>query len=239
MSIQFSIGNQRIHFVTPHSTISDQLEVVERMGRLCYRSKGKVKPYDPKFIKRLIDNHHESVLEHCHFTVILHTDISVIRQIVRHRIASPSEQSGRYVNFASEAKGVKMEFIYPPDYKALVAAGLWDKHIKKLESELEEYEERIALTNKPQNARRSLSLEMATNYGLTTNLREWRHIFKMRLDRAAEPQTRKLVYEIYKIIHKWWPFLVEDIKPYTDDLDELEPVEVIISPNVDIDPYGI
>ena len=239
MSIPFSIGPQRIHLITRLSTISDQLEVVERMGRLCYRSKGKVKPYDAKFIKRLIDNHHESVLEHCHFTVILHTDISVVRQIVRHRLASPSEQSGRFVNFANEAKGVQMEFIYPPDYKALVAAGLWDKHIKKLESELEEYEERIALTSKPQNARRSLSLEMATNYGLTANLREWRHIFKMRLERAAEPQTRKLVYEIYKVIHKEWPFLVEDIKPYTDDLDELEPVEVVISPNVDSDPYGI
>ena len=210
------------------------------MGRLCYRSKGKVKPYDAKFIKRLIDNHHESVLEHCNFTVILHTDISVVRQIVRHRLASPSEQSGRYVNFTrGGSSSVKMEFIYPPDYKQLVKAGLWDKHIKKLEYELEEYEKRIALTNKPQNARRSLSLEMATNYGLTANLREWRHIFKMRLDRAAEPQTRALVYEIYKIIHKNWPFLVEDINPYITDLGDLEPVEVIISPNVDSDPYGI
>ena len=210
------------------------------MGRLCYRSKGKVKPYDPKFIKRLIDNHHESVLEHCHFTVILHTDISVVRQIVRHRLASPSEQSGRYVNFTrGESTGVKMEFIYPSDYKQLVKAGLWDKHIKKLESELEEYEKRIELTGKPENARRSLSLEMATNYGMTANLREWRHIFKMRLAKSAEPQTRALVYEIYKIIYKNWPFLVEDIVPYTSDLSDLKPVEVIISPNADADPYGI
>lgn len=201
------------------------------MGRLCYRSKAKVKPYDSKFIKRLIDNHHESVLEHCSFTVVLHTDISVVRQIVRHRLASPSEQSGRYVNFTKGTEsGVQMEFIYPPDYKQLVKAGLWEKHVKKLEAELEEYEKRIELTGKPENARRSLSLEMATNYGLTANLREWRHIFKMRLAKSAEPQTRALVYEIYKIIYKNWPFLVEDIVPYTADLVNLPEVKVKMNP---------
>lgn len=228
MSIPYSIGPQRIHFVTPLSIISGQLAVVEKMGRLCYRSKGKVKPYDPKFISKLIKAQHESVLEHCHFTVVLHTDIAVIRQIVRHRMASPSEQSGRYVNFTKSAeRGVKMEFIYPPDYKAMLAAGIWEKHVKKLEAELDEYEARYALTGKPENARRSLSLEMATNYGLTANLREWRHIFKMRLSRAAEPQTRALIYEIYRVINKYWPFLVEDIEPYTADLADIQIVSSI------------
>lgn len=208
------------------------------MGRLCYRSKGKVKPYDADFIKRLIKSGHESVLEHCHFSVILHTDIAVIRQIVRHRLASPSEQSGRYVNFTkSPDKGVIMEFIYPPDHAKLVEAGLWDNHIRRLEEGLDEYEKRIALTGKPENARRSLCLEMATNYGLTANLREWRHIFKMRLAKSAEPQTRALVYEVYKVINNFWPFLVYDIDPYIEDIKHIK-VDCILDSKV-TDEYGI
>lgn len=206
---------------TSKDAIEQQLAMIDTMGRLCHKSESKVKPYDPGFISRLIGWHHESVLEHLSFSVILHTDIPVVRQLVRHRLASPTEQSARYVNFAGGKH--KFEFIVPHDLTDQTCKGNLiypttanpdvQLLVDNINNCVAQYESVINKGGKPQDARRRLPLCMATNYGLTANLREWRHIFRERLTVSAEPQTRNLVLSIYDFVKENWPFLVEDIVP--------------------------
>ncbi|MCR5833116.1 MAG: hypothetical protein K6G55_00460 [Selenomonadaceae bacterium] len=48
---------------------------------------------------------------------------------------------------------------------------------------------------------------------MTTNLREWRHILKLRIDEEAHPQMSDLVFMIYCFFKDKLPVIVEDIDP--------------------------
>lgn len=70
---------------------------LEKCGRVCYKSEGKTAPGSAeKFLKRIVMSGHESVLEHFSVTFKVICDRAVSHQIVRHRIASYSQESQRY-----------------------------------------------------------------------------------------------------------------------------------------------
>ena len=72
-------------------------QLIEEAGRTCYKSEDKITEdsYD-KFIRGIIKRGHESVIEHSSITVRITTDRGVTHEIVRHRIASYSQESTRY-----------------------------------------------------------------------------------------------------------------------------------------------
>ena len=75
------------------------LKGIERAGRTCYKSDHKISDNSAKqFVKMIIANGHESVLEHEKITVRVICDRGVSHEIVRHRIASYSQESTRYCN---------------------------------------------------------------------------------------------------------------------------------------------
>ena len=90
------------------------LQRLERTGRICYKSEGKITEtsYAP-FLRSLLQRGHESVIEHACLSVLIVCDRGVSHEIVRHRIASYSQESTRYCNYAQEKFGRELTFIRP------------------------------------------------------------------------------------------------------------------------------
>ena len=79
-----------------------ELKHIERIGRISYKSEDKITEDGESaknFIGKLIANGHESVLEHSSLSVIFITDRAVTHELVRHRLASFTQESQRYCSF--------------------------------------------------------------------------------------------------------------------------------------------
>src|SRR6185369_16691739 len=90
------------------------LKKIEQYGRTCYKSEDRITPDSAKkFVSHIIKLGHESVLEHEKVTVRAICDRGVSHEIVRHRIASYSQESTRYCNYSSSKFGQNVTFVLP------------------------------------------------------------------------------------------------------------------------------
>ena len=177
---------------------ADICNKIERCGRVCYQSEPKGKPED--FIRRLIKRGHESVLEHVSLTFHIICDRAIQNELVRQRLSSPSVESTRYVKYdeltfikpalkVNDTYSLTNFLIYVEDfYKMLIENG-----------------------NKPEDARAVLPLCLKSELYMTANLREWRHILKLRTDAKAHPQMRFVAGKVLEIFRNNYPVFVEDI----------------------------
>src|ERR1035437_2585170 len=86
--------------------------LIERAGRVCYKSEDKIGPGTAKkFVEMLKGREHLSVIEHASASILFVCDRGVSHEIVRHRLASYSQESTRYVNYG-KADGITV--IEPP-----------------------------------------------------------------------------------------------------------------------------
>ena len=106
--------------IEPSVTIEDKLDgqailkKIERIGRVCYKSENNIKEDSAeRFIKSIIARGHESVLEHVSVSVRVICDRGVSHEIVRHRVASYSQESTRYNNYSKDKYGNELTFIKP------------------------------------------------------------------------------------------------------------------------------
>ena len=84
----------------------DMLRRIEKIGRVCYKSEERIgEGTAEKFIAGIIKRGHESVIEHGSITVKVTCDRGVTHEIVRHRIASYSQESTRYCNYSKDKFG--------------------------------------------------------------------------------------------------------------------------------------
>lgn len=204
-------------FVTPTHKIIDEidgnaiLKKVEYCARTCYDSRDKICDGSAeKLIRTLIKAGHESVLEHVSITVEFVTDRAILAELTRHRLASFSVQSQRYVKYDDVA------FIIPSEINADIdavryGAGDW------LTASVNEAEKRYKfgikeLGLKPQTARAVLNNCTATVIVMTCNLREWRHVFKMRTDPAAHPDMVALMTPLLEEFKSKIPVIFDDIQ---------------------------
>ena len=73
------------------------MQKLERAGRVCYKSEGNIKPDSAeKFLRNIIKRGHESVIEHVSISFKIICDRGVTHELVRHRLASYSQESTRY-----------------------------------------------------------------------------------------------------------------------------------------------
>ncbi|MBD3404680.1 MAG: thymidylate synthase (FAD), partial [Candidatus Lokiarchaeota archaeon] len=87
------------------------LKLIEMAGRVCYKSEDKITDDSaPKFCRMILSRQHESVIEHASMTVRFVVDRGFTHELVRHRLASFSQESTRYCNYSK--KGI--QFIIPP-----------------------------------------------------------------------------------------------------------------------------
>lgn len=186
---------------------------IERAGRTCYKSEGNITDGSAeKFIKAILSRHHESVIEHEKITVRFITDRGVTHEMVRHRIASFSQESTRYCNYSGDRFGNELIFIEPCFWKSdedKRKREIWEKSLAEIEKS---YFELIENGARPEEARSILPNSLKTEIVMTMNLREWRHYFKMRCDKAAHPQIRELSRELLREFKLLLPVIFGDIE---------------------------
>lgn len=195
-------------------TISwEPLLLIEQAGRTCYKSEELMSHHSSQeFAKKLIRRGHESVIEHASATVKFITNRGVTHELVRHRLAAYSQESTRYVNYG----GKDMEFIRPvwfgqydpENYSAQAADIRFERMCYVAESH---YNELLNLGWSPQQAREVLPNALKTEIVMTANLREWRHVFKLRTSKAAHPQMRALMLDTLEGFKKVIPVVFDDI----------------------------
>ena len=181
------------------------LKRIEKAGRTCYKSEDRITAESAEaFVRMLIERGHESVLEHESITVRFVCDRGVSHEIVRHRLASYSQESQRYVRYNGD-----IEFINPrmPNAKAYAA---WQELCERAE---ETYRELLSYGVQPQQARSVLPNSTKTEIVMTANLREWRHFLKLRTAKAAHPQMRELTVPLLKELQERIPVVFDDIQP--------------------------
>ena len=184
---------------------------LELYGRVCYKSEDKItKDSANKFIQMLIKNGHESVLEHEKVTVKFICDRGVSHEIVRHRIASYSQESTRYCNYNKEKFGNELTLIRPcfwdeeqEQYK------IWKDTMQKIE---DSYNSLILLGTSPEEARSILPNSLKTEIVVTMNMREMRHFLKLRTSHRAHPQMREVACKLLRILKEKLPIICVDIE---------------------------
>ena len=186
------------------------LKRIERAGRVCYKSEDRITEDSAiKFVKNILKSGHESVIEHEKITVRIICDRGVSHEIVRHRIASYSQESTRYCNYNQNRFGKELTFIQPlfwdegtEEYK------IWLRTMQMIENN---YNELIEKGAQPQEARSILPNSLKTEIIVTMNLREWRHFFRLRTALNAHPQMREIACAILDEFQKRVPVIFDDI----------------------------
>lgn len=186
------------------------LKNIEAYGRVCYKSEDLITETSAAtFIQRIIKSGHESVIEHEKITVKIVCDRGVTHEIVRHRIASYSQESTRYCNYAKDKFGNELTFIKPffwdGNSKEFM---IWKEQMASIE---ESYIKLIDLGASPEQARSILPNSLKTEIVVTMNLREWRHFFKLRTSKRAHPQMREISIPMLMRFTELLPPIFDDI----------------------------
>lgn len=186
------------------------LKRLERAGRVCYKSEDKItQDSAEKFLTNIIKRGHESVLEHEKITIRVICDRGVTHELVRHRIASYSQESTRYCNYSNEKFGSELTLIKPcfwaeDDPRYII----WSEQMQQIEHTYFKLTEAGA---SPQEARSILPNSLKTEIVVTMNIREWRHFFKLRTATTAHPQMREIANMVLAEFRKKIPVLFDDI----------------------------
>ncbi len=204
-----------MYIVEPNFEIEDidgeeLIKNIERYGRTCYRSEDRITSDSARvFIAMIIRNGHESVLEHEKISVRFICDRGVSHELVRHRIASYSQESTRYCNYAKDKFGNSLTFIKPFFWNEdSQKYEIWKETMQIIE---ENYMKLISLGTEPQQARSLLPNCLKTEIVVTMNLREWRHFFRLRTSTKAHPQMREIACPLLSIFKEKIPVVFEDI----------------------------
>ncbi|MBQ9618799.1 MAG: FAD-dependent thymidylate synthase [Oscillibacter sp.] len=188
---------------------------IERMGRICYKSEGNISDTSyRKFLQNLLARGHESVIEHGKVSVLVICDRGVSHEIVRHRIASYSQESTRYCNYSQDKFGNELTFIRPCFWtEDNPAFGIWKASMEAVERD---YFRLLELGAQPQEARSILPNSLKTEIVVTMNLREWRHFFRLRTAPAAHPQMRQTASALLRDFQRRIPVVFDDIPAHDD-----------------------
>lgn len=192
-----------------------ELQHIERIGRVCYKSEDKISPDGEsakKFVKMLIDRGHEAMLEHGSLSILFICDRGVSHEIVRHRMASFAQESTRYCNYSKDKFGNEITVIEPlyygNDIETNIMYDIWKYQCQSAEHA---YFSLLRQGSTPQEARSVLPNSLKTELVMTANYREWRHFFKLRCDSAAHPQMRELAVPLLRELSIRIPIIFDDI----------------------------
>ena len=177
-----------------------------------------------KHLHAAMKSGHISVLEHCALTFAIEgISRACSHQLVRHRLASYSQQSQRYVNMDG------FEYVTPKSIRAE------DYDMVMVEYEAEEecaefaffdimrrisalYKELIKNGVPEEDARYILPNACCTNIVVTMNARELRHFLGLRLCSRAQWEIRELAERMLELLKEECPVLFEDVGPQCEQL---------------------
>lgn len=206
--------------IEPYYIIEEELDAskimrtIERAGRTCYKSEHNISEGSAeKFISNILKLGHESVIEHEKITVRFICDRGVTHELVRHRLASYSQESTRYCNYSNDKFGNELTFIKPCFWDESTEDGkakmeVWKKSMAEIE---EHYNNLIAMGAKPEEARSILPNSLKTEIVVTMNMRSWRNFFRLRTAERAHPQIRQISTMLLAELKEKLPVLFGDL----------------------------
>jgi thymidylate synthase (FAD) len=173
-------------------------ELIEFAGRICYRSQGRGPKATARFIRRRVEEGHESIIEHgCASFEISGISRSCSHQLVRHRLASYSQESQRYVDMSDP------EWVIPPDIAAdPEALSIWEASLAQTQ---EAYRQLRARGIAKEDARFLLPNAAATKLVMTANFRELLHLFRIRISPHAQWEICQLSIRMLKEVYAHAP----------------------------------
>jgi len=219
--VNVTVNSGEYVILTPLDELTRQLKQIERAGRTCYRSveQGGSK----KFLRMLIKLGHESVLEHSSLVVrFKNCSRGFTHEMVRHRLASYSQESTRYVDQSN------LEFVLPPslDSSNHIEIDLADTGINILTAEdgmrnnmtvkamvsvYEAFYRSLLKTGVPlEDARQFLPIGTTSEIVVGANFREWRHIMYMRTSKHAHWEIRSVMTRLLNYLRAHVPPVFDD-----------------------------
>ena len=217
----------------------DLREVIEVMGRGCYKSFGtelnpnitKVRGDNPSYLKNIVNIGHGSVLEHGWVSfMICDTSRVVTHELVRHRAGTAiSQESLRFLRL--EDMGLWIPQAYAGDENSTdIFEETWEylelqyaRLIERAEAIEGQDFDSLPFSKKKyytSAARRVAPIGLATNIGWSCNIRAARHIIEMRTDEHAEEEIRLVFNKIAGILKTKYPALFDDYESALTGLDE-------------------
>lgn len=193
------------------------IKKIEKIGRVCYKSESNISDGSAeRFISNILKRGHESVIEHESITVRMVCDRGITHEIVRHRIASYSQESTRYCNYTNDKFGNQITVIdlasgfqYDlDDDKDLALYKVWTE---AMESAEKSYFKMLELGATPQEARSVLPNSLKTEIVVTMNLRSWRNFFRLRCDSHAHPQMCEVAGIALEVFKERLPIFFSDL----------------------------
>jgi thymidylate synthase (FAD) len=198
-------------------------ELIEHAGRICTRSESRGDA--GAFVRRRIEQGHGSLLEHASASFeISGISRACSHQLVRHRIASYSMESQRYVSWkeiAEEcsdrfedtlcsvdevAETMRQWFVQPPS----IADNTW---VNVIQDSCTAYLCALLQGVKPEDARFLLPIATTTRLLMTANFRELLHVFRLRISPAAQWEIREVCKEMLRLIRLHAPAVFGDLLP--------------------------
>lgn len=189
-------------FTTPVQGDAGAESLLETAGRACYRSQRKGD--SGRFLSARIGEGHESIIEHASVTFdIRGISRACSHQLVRHRIASYSQESQRYVDMRAP------EFVMPPAIaESPQAMETWHQSMAQV---TEAYLRLRDLGVRKEDARFLLPNATATRIIVTMNFRALRHFFSVRCEKSAQWEIRGLALEMLRQVYPLAPSVFGDL----------------------------
>ncbi len=191
----------KLIYITP-----DAEKIIEFAGRVSHESYDRVTPESHiKFIRMLKKLGHESVFEHAVASFLISgVSRSLTHQLVRHRIASYTQKSQRYVDESN------FDYVIPDTIKRNeVSLNVYKNFMDECKNI---YKKLIDLGIPKEDARFVLPNATKTEIVLTANFRELRHMIKLRGNKEAQWEIRRVFIEILKILKEHAPTVFEDFE---------------------------
>lgn len=221
-----------------HNRLTDGVALAKFAGQLCYLSLGEQRTKNAdaqKYITRILQQGHGSVLEHVHYSLLLYgVSRATTHELVRHRHHSPSQVSQRYV------AGRHLRFVETPE-----SASNEELHVefeRSIDEAAAAYARREAIILRRrgidtisattaqrkavrQEARRGLPNETEAPILLTGNVRAWRGLIDQRSSAGADAEICRLAWRCFVMLNNVEPMFWADYEERVRDEDGLPYVE--------------
>lgn len=215
----------------------DPDKLIAAAAKLCYSAvgtdeimEGLTEEKTEKFIDMLSSLGHESPVEHATFTFAVEgVSRSLLAQLTRHRIASFSVQSQRYVDKENFEYVIPPEIDCVPEARALFIKAmdadretykelnriLTEKHTKtNLDAGMDEKKAKTTAAKKAQeDARYVLSNACDTKIVMTFNVRSLYNFFSLRCCSRAQWEIREMACEMLRLVKEVSPALFKNAGP--------------------------
>lgn len=191
----------------------DPERVAAAAARQCYSKHSATKAYNDlsaeemkRLLKMVISSGHLSVLEHASFTFVIEgISRACSHQLVRHRIASYSQQSQRYVKFD------EIEFILPESISKQAEAQ--KAFAEGLDACREAYRRLLSMGIPTEDARYILPQASPTKIVVTMNARSLMNFFELRCCLRAQWEIRELAGQMLNLVKGVAPAIFENSGP--------------------------